>query len=57
MEFPDFPFIRENSFISGPEVLQYLEDYSNQYDLKKHIKVIMVNLERIHIVNFLITPI
>ncbi|XP_054274709.1 senecionine N-oxygenase-like isoform X2 [Macrosteles quadrilineatus] len=38
MEFPDYPFHNKNSFAAGREVLQYLEDYSNHYELQNYIK-------------------
>lgn len=39
MEFMDFPFINSKSFVTAGEVLKYLEDYCDHFNLKKHIKV------------------
>ncbi|XP_054276741.1 senecionine N-oxygenase-like [Macrosteles quadrilineatus] len=37
-QFPDFPFISENTFTDASEVLHYLEDYCDHFNLKDHIK-------------------
>ncbi|XP_046666098.1 senecionine N-oxygenase-like [Homalodisca vitripennis] len=38
MEFPGFPFVNSKSFVTAAEVRQYLEDFANNYNLKKNIK-------------------
>uniref|UniRef100_A0A1B6LY57 Flavin-containing monooxygenase n=2 Tax=Graphocephala atropunctata TaxID=36148 RepID=A0A1B6LY57_9HEMI len=38
MEFPGFPFLNSKSFVTAAEVLQYLQDYTNHYNLKENIK-------------------
>lgn len=40
MPFPDFPFHEtEKSFVHHTEVLKYLKEYAQHYDLYKHIRV------------------
>lgn len=41
MAFPDFPFsdCEGKSFIHHTQVLQYLKDYAENFNLYKHIKV------------------
>ena len=40
MPFPDFPFHEtEASFVHHTDVLKYLKQYAQYYDLNKHIRV------------------
>lgn len=40
MPFPDFPFHEtEASFVHHTDVLKYLKEYAQHYDLYKHIRV------------------
>lgn len=39
MEFMDFPFVNSKSFVTAGEVLKYLEDYCDNFNLRKYIKV------------------
>ncbi|KAA0202625.1 hypothetical protein HAZT_HAZT009104 [Hyalella azteca] len=46
MSFPDFPFPAEgDSFIPHAAMLRYLQDYSQNFDLERHIKFEHVVLE------------
>jgi cation diffusion facilitator CzcD-associated flavoprotein CzcO len=41
MELPGFPHKgpEDKSYVAANEMLKYLEDYADHFDLKKHIKV------------------
>ena len=42
MAFPDFPFSdTPPSYIYHHDVLKYLEEYANHFDVKKYIQVIL----------------
>ena len=41
MELPGFPHKgpEDKSYVAANDMLKYLEDYANYFDLKKHVKV------------------
>lgn len=41
MELPGFPHKgpEDKSYVAANEMLKYLEDYADYFDLKKHVKV------------------
>lgn len=44
MELPGFPHKgpEDKSYVAANEMLKYLEDYADHFDLIKHIKVIIL---------------
>lgn len=48
MELQGFPHKgpEDKSYVAANEMLKYLEDYADHFDLKKHIKVIIKNNNR-----------
>ena len=48
-EFPGFQYPKEwNSYISRKQCLQYLNEFTDHFDLRKYIKVGKRNIETIH---------
>nr|CBI83753.1 flavin-dependent monooxygenase [Tyria jacobaeae] len=50
MEFPDYPFPQgSSSYLSGPCIYKYLQGYTKQFNLEKHIKFqsLVTSVERV----------
>lgn len=54
MELQGFPHKgpEDKSYVAANEMLKYLEDYADHFDLKKHIKVIIKNSNRRYITSY-----
>ena len=39
MNYLDYPIKTDRSYVKGSDILNYLQDYAEQFKLKQHIKV------------------